>query len=150
MFHHLLYIEPMSIFYTKTYILLGGLHMNIIYLKNFLKTMGLCLTLFLLITLLATTLNFFNIITTNTMNLFKMIIPVITILISGIYLGNKAKSKGWKEGLKLSIVIIILLLLIHLIWMRNTFGIKNIFYYSILMISSMVGSIIGINIKRKN
>lgn len=150
MFHHLLYIEPMSIFYTKTYILLGGLHMNIIYLKNFLKTMGLCLTLFLLITLLATTLNFFNIITTNTMNLFKMIIPVITILISGIYLGNKAKSKGWKEGLKLSIVIIILLLLIHLIWMRNTFGIKNIFYYSILMISSMVGSMIGINIKRKN
>ncbi len=124
--------------------------MNIIYLKNFLKTMGLCLTLFLLITLLATTLNFFNIITTNTMNLFKMIIPVITILISGIYLGNKAKSKGWKEGLKLSIVIIILLLLIHLIWMRNTFGIKNIFYYSILMISSMVGSMIGINIKRKN
>ena len=150
MFHHLLYIEPMSIFYTKTYILLGGLHMNIIYLKNFLKTMGLCLTLFLLITLLATALNFFNIITTNTMNLFKMIIPVITILISGIYLGNKAKSKGWKEGLKLSIVIIILLLLIHLIWMRNTFGIKNIFYYSILMISSMVGSMIGINIKRKN
>lgn len=150
MFHHLLYIEPMSIFYTKTYILLGGLHMNIIYLKNYLKTMGLCLTLFLLITLLATTLNFLNIITTNTMNLLKMIIPVITILISGIYLGSKAKSKGWKEGLKLSIVIIILLLLIHLIWMRNTFGIKNIFYYSILMISSMVGSMIGINIKRKN
>lgn len=124
--------------------------MNIIYLKNFMKTLGLCIGLFLVITLLATALNFFNVITTNTMGIFKMIIPVIALLISGIYLGSKAKNKGWKEGLKLSVFIIILLLFFHLVWMNETFGMKNILYYAILLISGMVGSMVGINIKRKN
>lgn len=114
------------------------------------KTLGLCIGLFLVITLLATTLNFFNVITTNTMGIFKMIIPVIALLISGIYLGSKAKNKGWKEGLKLSVFIILLLLFFHLVWMIETFGMKNILYYAILLISGMVGSMVGINIKRKN
>lgn len=124
--------------------------MNIIYLKKFMKTLGLCIGLFLVITLLATALNFFNVITTNTMGIFKMIIPVIALLISGIYLGSKAKNKGWKEGLKLSVFIILLLLFFHLVWMNETFGMKNILYYAILLISGMVGSMVGINIKRKN
>lgn len=124
--------------------------MNIIYLKKFMKTLGLCIGLFLVITLLATALNFFNVITTNTMGIFKMIIPVIALLISGIYLGSKAKNKGWKEGLKLSVFIILLLLFFHLVWMIETFGMKNILYYAILLISGMVGSMVGINIKRKN
>ena len=102
--------------------------MNIIYLKKFMKTLGLCIGLFLVITLLATALNFFNVITTNTMGIFKMIIPVIALLISGIYLGSKAKNKGWKEGLKLSVFIILLLLFFHLVWMNETFGMKiNVF-----------------------
>ena len=124
--------------------------MNIIYLKKFMKTLGLCIGLFLVITLLATALNFFNVITTNTMGIFKMIIPVIALLISGIYLGSKAKNKGWKEGLKLSVFIILLLLFFHLVWMNETFGMKNILYFAILLISGMVGSMVGINIKRKN
>ena len=124
--------------------------MNIIYLKKFMKTLGLCIGLFLVITLLATALNFFNVITTNTMGIFKMIIPVIALLISGIYLGSKVKNKGWKEGLKLSAFIILLLLFFHLVWMNETFGMKNILYYAILLISGMVGSMVGINIKRKN
>lgn len=120
------------------------------YIKNFSKTVGISILLFLIITLLATVLNYFNLIGIGSMGIFKMIIPIISILVGGIYLGSKAKNKGWLEGIKLSSFLILLLLLCHFIWIKNTFGLKNVLYYVILMISGMVGSMVGINIKRKN
>lgn len=124
--------------------------MQIIYLKKFSISLGITLGLFLIMTLLATTLNYFNIVGNSGMGIFKMIIPIISMLGGGIYLGHNAKEKGWLEGIKLSITVILLFLLIHLIWIKSNFEIKNILYYFILLISGMIGSMIGINIKRKN
>lgn len=123
---------------------------KLIYTKNFFKTVSITILLFLSVTLLATILNYFNLIGTGTMGIFKMIIPVISLVIGGIYLGSMARNKGWLEGVKLSIFFILILIFFQLIWIKNSFGIKNILYYIILIISGMVGSMIGINLKRKN
>lgn len=120
------------------------------YIKNFGKSLGITMFLFLIITLLATILNYFNIIASGGMGVFKMFIPIVSILVGGFYLGSKAKNKGWLEGVKLSIFFLILLTLCHLVWMKDTFGFKNVLYYLILMISSMVGSMLGINLKKKD
>lgn len=119
-------------------------------MKNFLKTLGITILLFLVISLLATTLNYFNLIGSGTIGIFKMIIPIISMIVGGIYLGSKAKSKGWLEGIKLSITFILILALFNILWMKNSFGLKNVLYYAILMISGTVGSMVGINIKRKD
>ncbi len=123
---------------------------QLIIIKNFSKSLGISIFLFLVITLVATTLNYFNILSAGGMGIFKMLIPIISMLAGGIYLGSKAKNKGWLEGIKLSIFIIILLLLCHFLWMKAPFELKNILYYLILVISSTVGSMLGINLKRKD
>ena len=124
--------------------------MNINYLKNYLKSFLLCISSILLLTLLFTTFNYFNWMSTPTMNLIKMFIPIFSLVLGGIYLGSKALKRGWMEGLKLSLLILFFFILLHLLWLKEGFELKNLLYGIILCISTMVGSMIGINVKRKN
>ena len=124
--------------------------MNIIYLKNLLKSLLISIVLFLVFTLIVTILNYFNLLSINGINISKIIIPVLSILIGSFYLGTTVKNKGWLEGIKLSIIIILILLITNLLILKNGFEIKNLIYYLIILVSSMVGSMIGINKKKKN
>ena len=72
------------------------------------------------------------------------------MLTGGIYIGSKANKRGWLEGLKIGLeVIIILFVVSYLAFDQAGMNIKGIIYYFILLIFSMLGSVIGIN-KRKN
>lgn len=124
--------------------------MNIIYIKNFSKSLSISILLFLILTLFVTTLNYFNILSINGINISKIIIPIISILSGSFYMGTNVKNRGWLEGIKLSSLVILILLIINLLIFKNNFAIKNLIYYLIILISSMVGSMIGINKKKKN
>lgn len=65
----------------------------------------------------------------------------------GIGIGRKSSKKGYLEGLKLGGIIILSLLLINLLFIR-TFSLSILMYYLIILASSIIGSMIGINIKR--
>lgn len=75
-----------------------------------------------------------------------MLIPIISVLISGIFMGINSTKKGWLEGLKLGILICILLFLFNLLGL-NKFKINQLLFYGILIFTSIVGSIIGISKK---
>lgn len=124
--------------------------MNIIYIKNFSKSLSISILLFLILTLFVTTLNYFNILSINGINISKIIIPIISILSGSFYMGANVKNKGWLEGIKLSSLVILILLIINLLIFKNNFEIKDLIYYIIILVSSMVGSMIGINKKKKN
>ncbi len=124
--------------------------MNIIYIKNFSKSLSISILLFLILTLVVTTFNYFNLLSINGINISKIIIPIISVLSGSFYMGTKVKNKGWLEGIKLSSLIILILLIIDLLVFKNSFEIKNLIYYIIILVSSMVGSMIGINKKKKN
>ena len=124
--------------------------MNIIYIKNFSKSLSISILLFLILTLFVTTLNYFNILSINGINISKIIIPIISILSGSFYMGTNVKNKGWLEGIKLSSLVILILLIINLLIFENNFEIKDLIYYIIILVSSMVGSMIGINKKKKN
>lgn len=124
--------------------------MNIIYIKNFSKSLLISILLFLILTLLITILNYFNLLSLNGINISKILIPIISVLLGSFYMGTKAKNRGWLEGIKLSLLIIFILLIINLLIFKNNFAIKNLIYYLIILISSMVGSMIGINKKKIN
>lgn len=73
---------------------------------------------------------------------------LICFFTSGLYLGNKVEKKGFLEGIKIGLGTIILFVISSLIF-KLKINLISIIYYSILLISSIIGSMIGIG-KRKS
>ena len=118
------------------------------FLKNSLISILFIISSFIVLTFILTILSYFNIFNDKTVSIFKIIIPIISLFIGGFYIGKNTHEKGWLEGLKLSLLFIILLIIFNLIVYKNGLNIKNIIYYLIMSISSIFGSMIGISIKK--
>ena len=118
---------------------------------NFIKNVSLSILYIILImlvlTFILTLFSYFNIIGDKVISIFKIIIPVISLFIGGFLIGKKSLKKGWLEGLKLSLIFLILLIIFEYLALDQSFNIKNILYYLILSISSIFGSMIGISKK---
>ena len=115
------------------------------YLKNIVFSLGLVIAILLIFTFIVTILSYFNIMNDSITTVFKMIIPIISVLSSGIVMGLNSSKKGWLEGLKLGFLICILLFLFSLLGLNNTFKISQLLFYGILIFTSIVGSMIDIS-----
>ena len=114
-------------------------------LKNYLKSYIYLFISILILTLILSTINYFFIIPTK---VIKLLIPIISILISTIILGKNTKSKAYLEGLKFTSLYIFLSIIIFLLT-KNPFNFKLILCYLLLLLSGIIGSMIGINISKK-
>lgn len=103
----------------------------------------------LIITFIITLLNYFNIISDNIISIFKILIPVISLFIGGLYIGKNSNIKGYLEGLKLGLIFSIFLLIFNFLAFSNTFKLKYVLFYLIIIASSILGSMIGINARKK-
>jgi putative membrane protein (TIGR04086 family) len=99
----------------------------------------------LILTLLLTLFNYFNLFSNGLVSTFKIIIPIISLFAGGFFIGKKSSKKGWLEGLKLSLIFTIILILFNLLGLENKLDLKNILYYLIIIISCMFGGMLGIN-----
>ncbi len=99
------------------------------------------------LTLLLTILSYFNIANNTINNYCKIIIPIIAFLSGGWYIGKRSNKRGWLEGLKIGLISLLLFILSSLFIFNTNLAIKNIIYYFILLISTTLGSMIGINKK---
>ena len=99
----------------------------------------------LILTLLLTFFNYFNLFSNGIVSTFKIIIPIISLFAGGFFIGKKSSKKGWLEGLKLSLIFTIILILFNLLGLGNKLELKNILYYLIIIISCMFGGMLGIN-----
>ena len=129
-------------FYTLSYKLLGDFM-----IKKYLISYGYTLGIIIGGTFLITVLNYFNIFTSNLTNIIKLIIVIVSMFIGAFLLGKKSLKKGYIEGIKYSIVFIVLLVIINLLFVKE-FNVKSIIYFLIIIISSTFGSMLGINKKR--
>ena len=93
-------------------------------------------------------LNYFNIIGDGFFRFIKILIPIISIFIGGFLIGKKSISKGWLEGIKYGLIVLLLMFLISIIFFKNELGVKVILYYLILLISSTTSSMIGISFRK--
>ena len=118
------------------------------YLKNLGISFIYIMASILLLTLFITIFSYFNIISDKVTSIFKIIIPIISMLMGGYYMGKKATKKGFFEGLKLGIIFSILLIIFNYLAFNNSFKLKYILFYLILIITSILGSMIGINRKK--
>lgn len=117
------------------------------YLK-YLKALVYILVPLLIFNTILSICYYFSIIGSGMVNYLKLFSVGVSMLIGGIYIGDKTSKKGWLEGLKIGLEVIILLFIIGYLAFDQGLGLKNIIYYMILLVSSVLGSMIGIN-KRK-
>ena len=115
---------------------------------KYLKTIVLFFSALIILNLISTILYYFNITSTSFNNILKVIIFIITFLLSGIYIGRNSNKKGWLEGLKISGILIVLFLLTSLL-VKYDFNFKQVIYYIISSITIVFGSMIGINFKKR-
>ena len=128
--------------YTITYILLGE-NMIINYLKSFALTILIIFGGAIITTLL-------EYLTNNTqvlINILKIITILLSIFIPTFILGKKSEHKGYLEGLKYGAILIVLSLILNIIF-KTKFNFDIIIYFVIMLVSAMLGSMMGINFKK--
>ena len=116
---------------------------------DYLKTL---LYIFLPISILNIPLSilyYFNIINIKTLNIIIPLLIIISMLFGGIYIGKKANKKGYLEGLKVGIIIIILFLITNYFAYKLKINSKTLLYYILLLIVTTMGSMLGINKKKE-
>lgn len=115
-------------------------------LKKILTSYLTFFIILLLGTLLLTLFNYFNLLNTKIISVLKLLIPLTAIFISSYKLGQQSEKKGYIEGLKIGLMIIATLLI--LVLLLDKFTLKSLLYYLILLLSSILSSMIGINRKK--
>ncbi len=121
-----------------------------LFLQKSIKPLVIILLTIIGLTLIATIFNYLNIISYKIIKILKFIIPIIATISGGFIIGKHSEKNGWLSGLKLGLIFLILLILFNLLGFQHKLQLKNFIYYLILLISTIIGSMIGINIKHKN
>ena len=119
-----------------------------LYLKLYIKNLLIPFILIIIGNLVITLLSYFNLINFGLVSIFQMILMSMVFLIGGYSMALKGPKKGYIDGLYFSLITIVILFIFNLIFIHNL-SFKNIYYYIILMVSSMIGGMIS-NIKRAN
>jgi len=112
------------------------------YIKSIIKSVLISFIILFIMSFFITTLNYFNILNYNITKIFLKIIIYFSIFIGSFLFGKTIKNKAWLEGIKFSLFYVILFLIL------NGFSMINILYYISFIISSILGSILGINTKK--
>ena len=121
-----------------------------LYLKKLGKSLGISIIILLGLTFIITLLNYINLIGIKIVNIFSYITPFVSFFIGGLLLGKTSINKGWLEGIKFGVIIIILSFIFNYLAFNQGFNISNIILYTITIISSIIGSMIGINLKNSD
>lgn len=111
-------------------------------LKKYLKSYAYLFSLILILTIIFSIFNYFFVFPTK---IIKILIPIISIFISTIILGKGIKNKAYLEGLKFTSVYVLLSLVVSLI-VKNPFNFKLVLCYILMLLSGVIGSMIGINL----
>lgn len=114
-----------------------------------LKFFGITFASLFLGLLLLTVFYYFNILSTGAVSILRYIILLLITLVSSIHIGRKSTKKGWLQGLKFGLIFISFLFFFSLTALSITFRFRIILYYLILITTSIFGSMIGINIRKK-
>ena len=95
---------------------------------------------------LLTLLYYYDIISNYSFSFLLLLSILLCLLYNSFLLGKTSTKKGYIEGLKIGLLFTISFLIITLI--TSHFNLKLLLYYFIIIITSILGSIIGINKKK--
>ena len=112
---------------------------------NLIKSTIIIISILFISSIIINVIYYYDIINNNLIKYLKMFLSITSFFIGGVYIGRKSINKGYINGLKLSLIIIVISLLLSLI--LNNIKVSMIIYYFITSICITFGSMIGINKK---
>lgn len=94
-------------------------------------------------------LSFFNMVglSKKISTIMLFVINVMAFFICGYIHGKKTEKKGLVEGLKISLILIVIMFILSMILYDYEIKFSNFIYYIILSLSSITGAIFGKNKK---
>lgn len=95
-----------------------------------------------------TSLNYFEILTYKTISLISFIVVILLFMTIGFLIASKSQKKGYINGLIIGGFNIILFLFLTVI-LGETPKLSTGIYFLILLLSSTIGGMFGINYKNK-
>lgn len=113
-------------------------------MKKYLKSVSYSLILIIVLILFITILNYIGLIYGIALNSIKLIVPIIAMFIGGIIIGKSSIQKGWLNGIKIGLIVVFIFFVLSLIT-KYKIDIKMLLYYLIIIISSILGSMVGIS-----
>lgn len=117
-------------------------------LKKYLFSILITVISIIILTVILSLLSYFDLINDNVIKILKMVITSISPLIGGFYIGEKTERRGYQNGLKLGLIIVVIFFFLNLIF--NTLTIKYLITSLIIIPSSMLGAMLGINKRSKS
>ena len=117
-------------------------------MRKLLKFMGEFFILLLIGALIFTLLDYFSLINIKIVSILKFIYPLFGLFLISYRLGRCSFKKGYIEGLKMGGMIIFIFTIFTLLFSK--YQIKILLYDMILLLTSTLGSMIGINRKKNN
>ncbi|MBQ7136865.1 MAG: TIGR04086 family membrane protein [Bacilli bacterium] len=117
------------------------------FITKYIKSLLLILLSIMFLSITIGTFNYFNIINSKALTIFEIISVIISMIIGGIYIGKNSNQKGFLEGIKVGLLTIIILFLFGYLGLEQKINLSTLFFYIIILISSILGSILGINKK---
>jgi len=117
-------------------------------LLKYLKLGGIFLGIIIIISFILSLLNYLGL-SNNLSSIINILLMVILFLAMGILEGLNAQKKGYLAGFKIGLILIGLILIINLVFFQSSINVSRMIYYLILLFSSVFGSMIGINRKKK-
>lgn len=117
-------------------------------MKKILKLTGIFFILLFIGTLIFTIIDYFGLISIKVVSTLRFIYPVLCLFMISYRLGLGSSKKGYIEGLKMGGMIIGIFTLFILLFSK--YQIKTLLYDVILLLTSTLGSMIGINRKKNN
>lgn len=118
-------------------------------IKNYSISTGITLGTILILSFIINIFNYYDLIPKNIYKTILILVTALSILIGSYLLGKKTEKKGYIEGLKYSVLIIALFYIIAFLAFDKTITISSLLYYLIIVTTSCIGAMIGINKKDK-
>lgn len=117
-------------------------------LKKYMIALGYTLGLIVVFTLIISILNYFDLITNTVFDILKLVVPIISTIVGGFIIGKNSDRNGYKSGIKFGLIYSGFAFLLNLIFFKLSLGV--FIFFAIMVLSSMFGSMIGINRKPSN
>lgn len=117
-------------------------------IKSYLKDVLYFFTILFLVLMLLTFLNYINLIDYKIVSIISFIVTILLFLITSIRVARKSERKGYQNGLIISLINIFFFILLSVIF-NAKMNLSVIIYYFLLMISGILGGMIGINLKSR-
>lgn len=114
-------------------------------LKKYTFSFLLFLAIIFVFTFFLSIFHYFDVLSYQAVAVIKFIILLVSFFGGGFFMSVSATKKGWLEGLKFAFVVSIFLLLFQVLGIDKSFRMKDLIFYLVLFMTSILGGMIGIH-----